>query len=77
MLSSEPLSSDPRNHCIPILELIQDDEDPSLSYMVMPFLRLMDDPPFDSVGDIVEFTNQILEVRASTQIMQCIKLTPT
>ena len=65
MLSSEPLLSDPRNHCVPILDLIQDDEDPTVSYMIMPFLRSFDSPPFDTVADVVDFTDQILEVRQS------------
>lgn len=62
MLWAPPLRDDPRNHCVPILDIFQDDEDESISYMVMPFLRLIDSPPFDTPQDVVEFVDQILEV---------------
>ncbi|EKM49870.1 uncharacterized protein PHACADRAFT_154503 [Phanerochaete carnosa HHB-10118-sp] len=61
MLSSPPLNSDIRNHCVPILDIIEDDNDPDVSLIVMPFLRLMDDPPFDTVDDVVDFVDQMLE----------------
>lgn len=61
MLSAPPLRDDPRNHCVPILDIFQDDEDESISYMVMPFLRLINSPPFDTPQDVIEFVDQILE----------------
>ncbi|KZT13122.1 uncharacterized protein LAESUDRAFT_639482 [Laetiporus sulphureus 93-53] len=60
MLSSPPLSEDPENHSVPILELFQDADDESISYMVMPFLRLIDEPPFALIEEIMEFVDQIL-----------------
>lgn len=54
---------DSRNHSVPVLELFVDDEDPEISYMVMPFLRYFDSPEFQTVGEIVDFVDQILEVR--------------
>ncbi|TFY76197.1 hypothetical protein EWM64_g7814 [Hericium alpestre] len=60
-LSSPDLQRDPRNHCVPILDTFQDPEDESVSYMVMPFLRLMYQPPFEYVGEIYDFGEQILE----------------
>ncbi|OSX60548.1 hypothetical protein POSPLADRAFT_1047968 [Postia placenta MAD-698-R-SB12] len=41
--------------------VLPDDEDESISYMVMPFLRLIDSPPFETPQDVVEFVDQILE----------------
>ncbi|KAK7689873.1 hypothetical protein QCA50_006512 [Cerrena zonata] len=61
MLSSDELRSDPSNHCVPILDYFQDDNDPSISYMVMPFLRPTDEPAFETVGNVIEFVDQILE----------------
>jgi len=61
MLSSERLRQDPRNHSVPVLDLFQDDEDPRISYIVMPFLRLIDSPQFDLVEELVEFVDQTLE----------------
>lgn len=63
MLSSPALTKDPRNHCVPILDVFMDSADPEISYMVMPLLREVDLPPFEAVGDVVDFVSQLLEVR--------------
>ncbi|OJT09381.1 hypothetical protein TRAPUB_14163 [Trametes pubescens] len=60
-LSSEALRLDPRNHCVPLLDVLQDPLDPSTAFMVMPFLRYITSPPFEVVGDILECIDQILE----------------
>ena len=39
-----------------------DDEDESVSYIVMPFLRLVEEPPMETVGEFIDFVDQILEV---------------
>lgn len=61
MLSSDSLSKDPRNHCAPVLDVIQDPSDLTVSYMVMPYLREADSPPFDFVEEIIDFVDQVLE----------------
>ncbi|KAI0350534.1 kinase-like protein [Trametes cingulata] len=60
-LSSEELRRDPRNHCVPLLDVLQDPSDPDTSFMVMPFLRYIDSPPFELVEDVLECLDQILE----------------
>ncbi|KAI0709586.1 kinase-like domain-containing protein [Cerioporus squamosus] len=60
-LSSPPLSTDPRNHCVPILEVIDDPYDADRRLMVMPLLRTYDDPKFATVGEAVEFFRQAFE----------------
>lgn len=67
MFSSEPLRDNPANHCVPISSIFQDDEDPKISYLVMPLLRSMEDPHFQFVNDIVELMDQYLEVCPSRQ----------
>lgn len=62
LLVQEEWASDPRNHCVLVTKVFKDHQDPNVSYLVMPFLRLMNDPPFKSVQEIIEFTDQILEV---------------
>lgn len=62
MLSAAELREDPRNHCVPVIEVIDDPGDESVSYMVMPLLRNADDPPFQYVKEIIDFVDQILEV---------------
>ena len=65
LLYNDALRYDPRNHCVPILEVFQDNVDPSLTYVVMPFLRSMNSPPFEFVEEIVSFIDQILDVSDS------------
>ncbi|KAI0767251.1 kinase-like domain-containing protein [Fomes fomentarius] len=60
-LSSEELRKDPRNHCVPILDVLQDPHEPSISFLVMPFLRYIDQPEFDTIGSILECVQQLLE----------------
>ena len=62
MLSSEALLADPRNHSVPIIDTFMDNDDPNTSYIVMPFLRLFDDPPFEHVNEVVDLVDQLLEV---------------
>jgi len=54
---------DPANHSVPILDTFEDLVDNSISYLVMPFLRLIDNPPFEVVEEVLDFVDQILEVR--------------
>jgi hypothetical protein len=61
-VSSEPLSSDPTNHCIPVCEVLQVPDDDNFVILIMPFLRPFDDPPFDTFGETIECYRQILEV---------------
>ena len=60
--SQQPLRDDPKNHCVPLLDSFEDDVDENFSYIVMPFLRNLDDPPFAIVNDILDFADQALEV---------------
>ena len=54
---------DPANHSVPILDTFEDSVNKSISYLVMPFLRLTDSPPFEVVEEVLDFADQILEVR--------------
>ena len=62
MLSTKELRADPRNHCVPVIEVIDDPDDDSISYMVMPLLRSAISPPFQYVKEIMDFVDQALEV---------------
>lgn len=61
-LSDNTFRQDSQNHCVPIIDYFEDSDDSSISYLVMPFLSSIDGPPFETVGDVVEFCDQILEV---------------
>lgn len=60
--SSNELRDDSRNHCVPLLELI-DTVDTKLDkkLMVMPFLRPFNHPHFQTFGEFVAFFMQICE----------------
>ncbi|KAI0676775.1 kinase-like domain-containing protein [Trametes maxima] len=59
--STEELRQDPRNHCVPLLDVIPHPDDPTVSFMVMPFLRYVNRPPFETIEDMFECGEQILE----------------
>jgi hypothetical protein len=63
MLSSPGMRLDSRNHSVPILDHILDANDAMVSYIVMPFLQEFFFPAFELVKEIVDFVDQILEVR--------------
>lgn len=63
--STEPVASDPRNHCVRLHEVLSVPGDVAISIMVLPFLSLFTHPPFRTVGEVVDFVSQIFEVRQS------------
>ncbi len=69
-LSSPPLSEDSRNHCCPILEVLEDPFDTDLRLLVMPILRKFNDPKFATVGEAVEFFRQSFQVRTCVHLSQ-------
>lgn len=68
LFGEEPLKSDPRNHCVRILDVLQDPNDEGTSIIVMPFLKRYFEPRFDTVGEAVEFFHQTLEVRTRQRV---------
>ncbi|RPD78676.1 hypothetical protein L226DRAFT_610542 [Lentinus tigrinus ALCF2SS1-7] len=60
-LSSPPLTSDPRNHCCPILEVLDDPQDTDVQLIVMPLLREYYEPKLASVGEAMEMFRQLFE----------------
>ena len=60
LLSTEPLSSNPRNHCAPLLDVIQLPNEPSI--MVHPLLRPFYNPRFQTFGEFISFYAQACEV---------------
>lgn len=60
-LSSEEMLKDPRNRCVPVLDVFSE-EDSHLVFMVMPLLTIYSEPPFATVDEAVDFVRQLLEV---------------
>ncbi|KAJ7144698.1 kinase-like domain-containing protein [Mycena filopes] len=61
LLGSEPLASDPQNHCIPLLEALHPPDDGDRVILVMRLMRSFDQPRFDTFGEAVEFFRQMFE----------------
>ncbi|TFK74308.1 kinase-like protein [Pluteus cervinus] len=59
LFSTEPLASDPRNHCIPLEDVISPPDEPDLKFIVFPFLQQLVALPFDTIGEIVDFLRQV------------------
>lgn len=61
LFSSEPMKSDAQNHCVPIYEVMEVPDSADFEVVVMPFLRLWYNPPFDTIGEVVAFLQQVIE----------------
>ncbi|KAK0447882.1 uncharacterized protein EV420DRAFT_1483684 [Desarmillaria tabescens] len=58
LFSSPPLSLDPRNHYVPVIQALKYGE---FGILVLPLLRKFDDPPFDTVREVIECFRQLFE----------------
>ena len=61
-LSSQALAPQPANHCVPVYEIFTLNGEDDTMIMVMPLLRLYNDPSFDTIGEAVECFRQLFEV---------------
>ncbi|KAF6754147.1 other/AgaK1 protein kinase [Ephemerocybe angulata] len=59
--SKEPVASDPRNHCIYSMDVLQPPDDAEHTLLVFPILRPYDNPDFDTFGEALDFIRQVLE----------------
>ncbi|KIJ23780.1 hypothetical protein M422DRAFT_195503, partial [Sphaerobolus stellatus SS14] len=59
--SSPLLRQDPRNHCVPIFDVIPLPETDEETLIVIPFLRQFSDPPFEFKSEYLEIVTQLLE----------------
>ena len=72
LLSTEPLASNPRNRCAPLLDVIQLPNEPPI--MVHPLLRPFYNPRFQTFGEFVSFFAQACEVSPVLSCTACIGL---
>jgi len=56
-LCSNELKDDPKNHTIPLLDVLHDPSDPSHAIIVTPLLRRIDGPYPKSIRECVKFTD--------------------
>jgi hypothetical protein len=60
--SSDSMISDPRNHCVPVYQVLQLPDDEDKVILVMPLLKEFYFPRFDTIGEVVKFFRQVFEV---------------
>ena len=68
LFSSPGLKGHPKNHCVPLLDLVDLSQTGTdgRKLMVLPFLRPFTNPRFQTYGEFVAFFMQISEVKPST-----------
>jgi hypothetical protein len=62
LFSSGPLASNPKNCCVPFYDVLRIPDDDDGAIIVMPLLYRLGQPPFQTIGEVVEFFRQIFEV---------------
>ncbi|KAJ6465544.1 hypothetical protein C8R47DRAFT_1056929 [Mycena vitilis] len=60
-VTSPELLKDPKNHCVPLLDVLRPPDKPGYLILVIKLLRKYDDPDFDTVGEAIDFLQQIFE----------------
>lgn len=61
-VSSAEQLSDPDNHCVHIYEVLEIPDDSENVIIVMPLLCPFDFPRFDTIGECLDFFQQIFKV---------------
>lgn len=61
--STEPIASHPHNHCVPLYDALEVPDEPDTVVLVTPFLRALNNPRMQTIGEVVEFFRQIFQVR--------------
>ncbi|EGN94300.1 hypothetical protein SERLA73DRAFT_188100 [Serpula lacrymans var. lacrymans S7.3] len=59
LFSTEPLASDPANHCVSIHDVLDVPDNDDQAILVMPLLRPFNDPRFDTCGEVLDFFRQL------------------
>ena len=67
--SSEDLRKDPRNHCVPVFDVLDVPDQPDIQVIVLPLLRRCNDPRWGTVGEAVAFFDQVLEASSFHDIV--------
>ena len=66
-LTTEEMLKDPRNHCVPILDVFSA-KDSSFEFMVMPLLIEHMKPPLATVDEALDFVRQLLEMSPTSTV---------
>ncbi|KAL4244332.1 hypothetical protein ABKN59_010147 [Abortiporus biennis] len=61
LFSTEPFLSHPKNHCVPLYDVLRPPDDPDQIIIVLPLLRRYTNPSLQTVGKAVECFRQLFE----------------
>lgn len=61
-LSEHNRAQDPQNHSVSFVDHFRAGVDEGEEFIVLPVLRLFNDPPFSAVCEVLDFMQQTLEV---------------
>ncbi|KAH9899125.1 kinase-like domain-containing protein [Epithele typhae] len=61
MFSAGLLASDPRNHCVPVYDILQSPLDDDIVFIVIQSLRPFNAPRFGTMGEALECIRQFIE----------------
>ncbi|KIP08699.1 hypothetical protein PHLGIDRAFT_18868 [Phlebiopsis gigantea 11061_1 CR5-6] len=61
LLTGHTLEQDPRNHCVPILDVFPDPVDTTKALIVSPYLTPFNDPEYTTLGEVLDLIQQTLE----------------
>ena len=71
-LVTEELVSDPRNHCVPVYEVLHSPIQEGAVFVGMPYLRLYNEPRLYTYGEAVECFYQLFEVSCLPLVDLCL-----
>lgn len=60
--STESMRSNPSNHCLPVLEVLNTPDPENPQIIVMPLVQGFREPSFVTIGETVDFIRQVFEV---------------
>jgi hypothetical protein len=75
--SSSELRDHPENHCVPLLDIVHVPGQLYRRLLVMPLLRDFQHPPFENVGQFMDFAGQMLEVGTFPVVKSFVTVTDT
>lgn len=68
--------SDPKNHCVPTYEVLKVPDIEDKLILVMPLLRRYNNPKFETVGECIDYFQQVFEVCVHAQGIQFPSFSP-
>ncbi|KAG6898537.1 hypothetical protein C0993_006162 [Termitomyces sp. T159_Od127] len=69
LFSSGTLAKHPKNHCVPFMDVIEPSEGSGSAFVVMPYLLDTDNPPFETIGEVVAYFKQIFELAFDSSLL--------